>query len=80
MTIVDPAGATRFAAASAHRLRHMHGSHAVVAGVDLKVVQENLGHASVATTTHYTSSEERRARPGDRETVARQRVAGTAGR
>lgn len=60
MHIVDPASARRFEAASAHWLRHTHGSHAVAAGVDLKVVQENLGHASVATTTAYTTSEERR--------------------
>lgn len=56
----DGAGATRLAKASAHWLRHTHGSHAVAAGMNIKVVQENLGHASLATTTRYTTSEARR--------------------
>jgi site-specific recombinase XerD len=57
---VDPAGAQRLAKASAHWMRHTHGSHAVAAGMDIKVVQQNLGHASLATTTRYTTSEARR--------------------
>lgn len=56
----DPAGALRLAKASAHWMRHTHGSHAVAAGMDIKVVQQNLGHASLATTTRYTTSEARR--------------------
>lgn len=56
----DPAGAARLASASAHWMRHTHGSHAVAAGMDIKVVQENLGHASLTTTTRYTTSEARR--------------------
>jgi site-specific recombinase XerD len=56
----DRAGAARLEEASAHWLRHTHGSHAVAAGMDIKVVQQNLGHASLATTTIYTTSEERR--------------------
>jgi site-specific recombinase XerD len=56
----DPAGAARLAKASAHWMRHTHGSHAVAAGMDIKVVQQNLGHASLGTTTRYTTSEDRR--------------------
>jgi len=56
----DPTGAARLAKASAHWMRHTHGSHAVAAGMDIKVVQQNLGHASLATTTRYTTSEARR--------------------
>jgi site-specific recombinase XerD len=56
----DAAGARRLASASAHWMRHTHGSHAVAAGMDIKVVQQNLGHASLATTTRYTTSEARR--------------------
>jgi site-specific recombinase XerD len=56
----DPASAQRLAKASAHWMRHTHGSHAVAAGMDIKVVQQNLGHASLATTTRYTTSEARR--------------------
>lgn len=60
MQPTDPAGAQRLACASAHWMRHTHGSHAVAAGMDIKVVQQNLGHASLATTTRYTTSEARR--------------------
>ena len=56
----DSAGAQRLRKASAHWMRHTHGSHAVAAGMDIKVVQQNLGHASLATTTRYTTSEARR--------------------
>lgn len=56
----DSKGAQRLAAASTHWLRHTHGSHAVAAGTPLDVLQQNLGHASLDTTTIYTTSEERR--------------------
>ena len=39
--------------ASTHWLRHTFGSEAVAAGVPLDVVRENLGHASLATTSVY---------------------------
>jgi site-specific recombinase XerD len=45
-----------FARASTHWLRHTHGSHAVAAGVPIDVVQQNLGHSSLATTTVYVRS------------------------
>jgi site-specific recombinase XerD len=35
-------------------------SNAVAAGMPLDVVQQNMGHASLDTTTGYTASEERR--------------------
>lgn len=57
---VDPKGAERLAAASTHWLRHTHGAHAVAAGMPLDVLQQNLGHASLDTTTIYTTTEERR--------------------
>jgi hypothetical protein len=56
----DPKAATRFERASAHWLRHTHGSHAVAANVPIEVVQNNLGHASLSTTTIYVTSEKRR--------------------
>ncbi|MGI4856778.1 MAG: tyrosine-type recombinase/integrase [Janthinobacterium lividum] len=52
----DPTAAQRLALASAHWLRHTYGTHAVEAGVDLDVVQENLGHASPATTKLYVTT------------------------
>jgi site-specific recombinase XerD len=56
----SPADAQRIARISAHWLRHTHASHALEAGVDLAGVQANLGHASLATTSVYTSAEQRR--------------------
>ncbi len=46
--------------ASSHWLRHAHASHAIDHGAPLHVVQESLGHASLATTSIYTH-----ARPDD---------------
>lgn len=60
MTLRDAKGAQRLAAASTHWMRHTHGSHSVAAGTPLDVVQQNMGHASLNTTTIYTTSEERR--------------------
>lgn len=62
----DPAGAARLAQASAHWLRHTFGSHAIARGVALDVVQHQLGHASLATTSVYVHAEDaRRARELD---------------
>ena len=40
-----------------HRLRHTHASHTLASGVPIQVAQQNLGHASIATTTLYVSTE-----------------------
>lgn len=45
---------------SAHWLRHAHASHALDRGASLHLVQQTLGHASVATTGVYLH-----VRPGD---------------
>ncbi|HYQ91573.1 MAG TPA: tyrosine-type recombinase/integrase, partial [Candidatus Competibacteraceae bacterium] len=45
---------------SPHWLRHAHASHALERGAPIHLVQQTLGHASVATTGVYLH-----ARPGD---------------
>ena len=56
----DAKGAERFAKASTHWMRHSHASHAIASGMPIEIAQQNLGHASLATTTIYVTTERRR--------------------
>ena len=56
----DEKGAARLAKASTHWLRHTHASHAIANGMPIEIAQQNLGHASLATTTVYVKTEEKR--------------------
>ena len=49
----DPTAGKRLSRATAHWLRHTHGTHALDRGVPLTVVRDNLGHASIQTTSLY---------------------------
>ena len=49
----DAIGAERFNKASTHWMRHSHASHAIASGMPIEIAQQNLGHASLATTTVY---------------------------
>jgi site-specific recombinase XerD len=50
----DPAMAAEIAGTRAHALRHTFGVHAAESEVPVDVLQQLLGHASLATTTIYT--------------------------
>jgi site-specific recombinase XerD len=56
----DARGAGRLAKASTHWLRHTHLSHAIAAGMPIEIAQQNAGHASLATTTVYVTSEQKK--------------------
>jgi len=44
-------------AATTHWLRHTYGAHMIEAGMPLDIVQDNMGHASPATTSRYVTTE-----------------------
>jgi site-specific recombinase XerD len=54
----DAGSAQQLVSASTHWLRHTHGMHAAALGMPLEVLQQNLGHASLQTTTGYSTSAE----------------------
>lgn len=56
----DAKGAERLEKASTHWMRHSHASHAIASGMPIEIAQQNLGHASLATTTVYVTTEKRR--------------------
>ena len=56
----DHRAADQIREASTHWLRHTYGSHSAARGVPQDVLQANLGHESLATTSIYMKSEKSR--------------------
>ena len=43
-----------------HLGAHSNASHAIAGGMPIEIAQQNLGHASLATTTVYVTTEQKR--------------------
>jgi site-specific recombinase XerD len=52
------AAAMQIQPASTHWLRHPAGTHMTDAGLDVKAVRDNFGHATISTTSIYVHSED----------------------
>ena len=56
----DVKGAARLEKAGTQWMRHSLASHAIARGTPIEIAQQNLGHASLATTTVCVTTECRR--------------------
>ncbi|WP_175836249.1 site-specific integrase [Burkholderia multivorans] len=59
---LDEASRRQLARTSPHAFRHTFGTQSAAAGTALEVLQQMLGHASLATTTIYVNAEQQRMR------------------
>jgi site-specific recombinase XerD len=71
ISVRDRRAAERIREASTHWLRHTYGSHSAARGVPQDVLQANLGHESLATTSIYVRAEKARKHRAVQEAFAR---------
>jgi integrase len=57
LKLIDPASAFIIEKVSTHWLRHTSATHQVDAGIDIRVVKENLRHSMLETTMKYQHTE-----------------------
>lgn len=57
LKLTDPASAYVIARVSTHWLRHTSATHQVDAGIDIRIVKENLRHSLLETTMKYQHTE-----------------------
>lgn len=57
LKLTDPASAFVISRVSTHWLRHTSATHQVDAGIDIRVVKENLRHSMLETTMKYQHTE-----------------------
>jgi len=48
--------ANKILQASAHWLRHTHGTHAISQNISLPILRDNMGHSNIAVTSQYIHS------------------------
>ncbi len=58
LTEQHPDAADKLRKASTHWLRHSHGSAAAERNIPLVMIRDNLGHSSIATTSHYLHADQ----------------------
>lgn len=58
LTDIDPAAASVVTKVSTHWLRHTSATHQVDAGIDIRIVKENLRHSMLETTMRYQHTED----------------------
>jgi len=69
----NPIVAEKLNRASPHWMRHTHATHALQQGVEMTSVRDQLRHASIATTSLYADSDDRRRASQINKTFAERR-------
>lgn len=60
LATISPAAAVKARSASPHWMRHTHATHGLERGVDVTAMRDNLRHSSIAVTSTYLHTDDRR--------------------